>query len=51
MNAPILSADALQALMRHKSYQTTQNYINMSQQLDQAVETLHVPDVLRRKQN
>jgi hypothetical protein len=36
------------AVMRHKSYLTTQRYINMARQLDQAVETLHVPEVLRR---
>ena len=30
MNAPTLSADALQFLMRHKSYQTSQRYINMA---------------------
>ena len=47
MNADKLSADALQALMRHKSYATTQKYINMAWQLDDAVKVLHVPDVLR----
>jgi integrase len=46
-NADKLSADALQALMRHKSYQTTQVYINMTRQLDAAVAGLHVPDVLK----
>ena len=30
MNADKLTPDALQALMRHKSYQTTQVYINMA---------------------
>jgi integrase len=49
MNADKLSADALQTLMRHKSYQTTQVYINMARQMDQAVASLHVPDVLRRQ--
>ena len=34
--------------MRHKSYLTTQRYINMASQLDDAVKALHVPDVLRR---
>jgi len=43
-----MTGDALQALMRHKSYLTTQRYINMARQLDGAVEGLHVPDVLRR---
>jgi integrase len=47
MNADKLSADALQTLMRHKSYQTTQVYINMARQMDEAVAALHVPDVLR----
>jgi hypothetical protein len=36
--------------MRHKSYQTTQVYINnMARQMDEAVASLHVPDVLRKK--
>ena len=47
MNAETLSADALQALMRHKSYQTTQRYINMAGQLNRSVAGLHVPDVLK----
>lgn len=47
MNADKLSPDALQALMRHKSYTTTQLYINMARQMDRAVEALHVPDVLK----
>lgn len=46
MNADRLTADALQALMRHKSYATTQRYINMARQLDSAVDSLFVPDVL-----
>ena len=48
-NAPALSADALQKLMRHKSYLTTQRYINMAGQLDAAVDVLHVPEVLKSK--
>ncbi len=47
MNANRLTGDALQSLMRHKSYSTTQRYINMSRQLDDAVESLHVPEVFR----
>jgi integrase len=47
MNAEKLTADALQALMRHKSYQTTQKYIAMARQMDAAVASLHVPEVLR----
>jgi integrase len=46
MNATRLTPDALQALMRHKSYLTTQVYINMARQLDEAVNVLHVPEVL-----
>ena len=49
MNADRLSADALQALMRHESYQTTQRYIAIARQLDGAVDSLHVPDVLKAK--
>jgi len=47
LNAPKLSGDALQALMRHKSYSTTKKYINMARQIDGAVEKLHVPEFLR----
>jgi integrase len=50
MNADKLTPDALQALMRHKSYQTTQVYINMARQMDEAVASLHVPEVLKRHQ-
>jgi integrase len=46
MNADKLTGDALQALMRHKSYQTTQVYINMARQIHPAVASLHVPAVL-----
>jgi hypothetical protein len=35
--------------MRHKSYQTTQVYINMARQMDKAVEVLHVPEVLKKE--
>jgi integrase len=50
MNADKLTPDALQALMRHKSYLTTQRYINMARQMDAAVASLHVPDVLHPKE-
>jgi len=49
MNAPNLTADALQKLMRHKSYATTQRYVNMASQVDKAVDALFVPEVLRTK--
>jgi integrase len=45
-NAKRMTGDALQKLMRHKSYLTTQRYINMASQLEEAVQKLHVPDVL-----
>jgi len=48
-NAPNMSADALQRLMRHKSYLTTQVYVNLSRQLDAAVGGLHVPEVLKKQ--
>jgi integrase len=47
MNADKLTPDALQNLMRHRSYQTTQKYISMPRQMDAAVASLHVPDVLK----
>jgi integrase len=47
MNANRLTGDALQHLMQHKSYTTTQRYINMARQVDEAVAALHVPDVLK----
>jgi integrase len=48
MNADKLTPDALQALMRHKSYSTTQRYIAIARQMDAAVAGLHVPDVLKK---
>jgi hypothetical protein len=38
-----MTADALQKLMRHRSYVTTQRYINAASQVNRAVENLHVP--------
>lgn len=49
MNATRMTPDALQALMRHRSYSTAQRYINIARQLDEAVAVLHVPEVLRTK--
>lgn len=40
-----LSVNDLQGLMRHKSYQTTQRYINMTNRLREAVDSIKVPDV------
>jgi integrase len=50
MNADRLTPDALQQLMRHKSYSTTQGYINTARQLNGAVGALHVPEILRKPQ-
>jgi integrase len=47
-NAARLTPDALQAMMRHRSYLTTQVYINLAPQMAEAVASLHVPDVLRK---
>src|SRR5262249_4770313 len=47
LNARRLSGDALQALMRHKSYVTTKKYINMGNQLDDAVSVLFVPETTK----
>lgn len=46
-NAERLTADSLQALMRHKSYLTTKRYINMAKQANKAAENLFVPDCLK----
>ena len=48
MNADRMTGDALQHLMQHRSYATTQRYINMTRQLNEAVAALHVPDVLKK---
>ena len=50
MNAPNMTREALQALMRHKSPLTTAKYINIAQQLNPAVASLHVPDILQKTQ-
>ena len=42
-NANRMIADALQALMGHKDYSTTQRYINMARQLNPTIENPHVP--------
>jgi integrase len=49
LNADKLTPDALQHLMQHKDYQTTQRYINMARQLNPAVQNLFVPDLPPRK--
>lgn len=49
LNATRLTADALQSLMRHKAYTTTQRYINMARQVDDAVNDLFIPDLGGKK--
>jgi integrase len=51
MNAGTLSPDALQALMQHAAYTTTQGYINLARQLKPAAHNLFVPDVSRKAGN
>jgi integrase len=48
INAPRMKPEALQKLMRHRSYQTTLGYVNLSNQLDDAVKTMPVPDALKK---
>lgn len=43
-----MTADALQELMQHKSYSTTQKYIRTARQLNQAVASLYVPELKRK---
>lgn len=45
MNADRMSADALQTIMRHRDYGTTQRYINLARQLNPAVRDIFVPDL------
>ena len=45
MNAGRMTADALQVLMQHKDYQTTQRYVNLARQLNPAIQDLYVPTV------
>jgi integrase len=49
MNADRLTGDALQALMRHRSYSTTQRYIAVARQLNQSATVLYVPDLEPKK--
>jgi integrase len=50
VNAPRLKSEVLQRLMRHKSYQTTQkHYINPTNQMQDAVSQMPIPDVLKKE--
>jgi len=44
-NASRLTGEALQALMQHRSYKTTQGYIDRARQLRGAVDLLFVPQI------
>ena len=46
-NALSLGPQVLQKLMRHKSFKTTQGYVNLAGKLNESVATLKVPAVLR----
>ena len=46
-NAGEMDLFELQALMQHKSLETTRGYVSMANRLNKAVEGLYVPDVLR----
>ena len=48
-NADAVTADALQQLMRHKDYGTTQRYINMAGKLKGNADKLRVPTILQKK--
>jgi integrase len=48
MNAGRMTPDALQNLMQHKDYQTTQRYIAIARQLTPTVQDLYVPAVARK---
>jgi integrase len=48
VNAPRLKPEALQRLMRHKSYKTTLGYINLANQVEDAVRTMPVPGALQQ---
>jgi len=45
--APKMKPEALQELMRHKSYQTTLRYVALVDQVREAVEAMPVPEVLK----
>lgn len=49
LNAERLTADALQQMMQHRSYVTTQRYINMAKQMKSAVDNLFVPPIETEK--
>ncbi|QDU46592.1 site-specific tyrosine recombinase XerD [Symmachiella dynata] len=51
LNAENMTREALQVLMRHKSANTTDRYINMARQIKPAVANLHVPALSQQQLN
>jgi integrase len=49
VNAPRLKPEVLQRLMRHKSYQTTLGYVNLTNQVDEAIKSMPIPDALKEE--
>ena len=47
MSAGSLSTDALRALMRHKGRQATMKCANLNPEMDEAIQSLAVPEVSR----
>jgi len=48
VNAKRMKPEALQKLMRHQSYRTTLGYINLAEQIDEAVANLRVPEIFQK---
>jgi hypothetical protein len=42
-----MKPETLQKMMRHKRYKTTSRYINLTEQLQEAVEGMPLPEALR----
>lgn len=47
LNAPNMTREALQSVMRHANAETTARYINIAKQLNPAVQSLQVPAFLK----
>jgi integrase len=47
-NVGNVAGDVLQALMQHRSYATTQKYINLSQKLKPSAVSIFTPDLSRK---
>ena len=48
VNAKGLKPEVLQKMMRHRAYKTTLGYINLAEQIEEAVQGLGIPDVLQK---